>query len=143
MISVQRNDFDQHLEYTNLLSHGKTGAIVTFVGCVRDFEGDDKSFILQHYPGMTESVLNKIEEEANRRWPLIASRIIHRIGALKLDEQIVFVGVSSAHRKDAFAACEYMIDILKTQAPFWKKQGGQWVEAKSSDLEAAKLWLKN
>ncbi len=143
MISVQREDFNLNDEYQNLLRPCMTGAVVTFVGRVRDFDCEDKSFVLQHYPGMTENVLDKIEKDANIRWPLIATRIIHRVGELSIDEQIVFVGVSAQHRKDAFAACEYVIDILKTQAPFWKKQGDTWVEAKLSDQEAANSWLKN
>ena len=143
MISVQREDFNLNDEYQRLLHPNLTGAIVTFVGRVRDFDCQDKSFILQHYPGMTEKVLDKIEKNAIERWPLVATRIIHRIGELNIDDQIVFVGISAAHRKDAFAACEYIIDILKTQAPFWKKQGNTWVEAKQSDQEAANIWLEN
>lgn len=141
MISVQENDFDTNAEYQELRKGNSVGAIVTFVGQVREFSSEHSSFLLQHYPGMTEKVLEKIEQEANERWPLIASRIIHRVGNLNVEDQIVFVGVSAQHRKDAFAACEYMIDILKTQAPFWKKEGDNWVEANSADDEAAKQWL--
>lgn len=142
MISVQHKDFDQNEEYEQLVCAGASGAIVTFVGRVRDFANNNKSFELQHYPGMTENVLEAIEQEATKRWSLLSSKIIHRVGKLKINDQIVFIGTSSAHRRDAFAACEYMIDILKTQAPFWKKQGGDWVAAQHSDQEAAQSWLK-
>jgi len=139
MISVQTQDFDIGEEYRKLQVPSKTGAVVSFVGCVRDFgEGD---FILQHYPGMTEKVLRNVEAQANEHWPLLASTIIHRVGKLGCDDQIVYVGVSSAHREAAFEACHYMIDILKTQAPFWKKEGDHWVESKTSDQHAADSWL--
>ena len=141
MVTVQQHDFQLEREYHKLIDHDGAGAVVTFVGRVRDFASDNKSFYLQHYPGMTEKVLARIEQEAHARWSLIASSIIHRVGQLDINDQIVFVGVSSKHRKDAFAACEYMIDILKTQAPFWKKEGDQWVEAKASDQTAADSWL--
>ncbi len=141
MIQVQENDFDLKTEYERLCTGKNVGAIVTFVGRVRDFSSDHSAFFLQHYPGMTEKVLSKIESEANQRWPLIKSQIIHRVGNLQVEDQIVFVGVSAQHRKDAFAACEFMIDLLKTQAPFWKKEGDQWVEANIADDEAAKQWL--
>ena len=145
MISVQTHDFCLTDEYTKLLQKDNTGAVVTFVGLVRDFaplDQPNKSFFLQHYPGMTETVLAKIEEQAQKKWQLIETCIIHRVGQLNINEQIVLVGASSAHRKNAFAACEYMIDILKTQAPFWKKEGEHWVDAKESDQEAATAWLK-
>lgn len=143
VISIQQQDFDVAEEYQALLRPSVTGAVVTFVGCVRDFADSEKTLFLQHYPGMTENVLVQINNEAHQRWPLIASKIIHRVGALHIDEQIVFVGVSSAHRQAAFDACKFIIDTLKTQAPFWKKEGRQWVEAKSSDQDAADAWLKN
>ena len=142
MITVQEQDFDVSSEYTALKQDNITGAVVTFVGLVRDFQQDNKSFYLQHYPQMTEKVLQEVENQANAQWDLINTRIIHRVGQLYINDQIVFVGASSAHRKDAFAACEYMIDILKTQAPFWKKEGETWVEAKESDQQAADSWLK-
>lgn len=141
MIRIQHEDFDSHTEALNLRSTGKTGAVVTFIGLVRDFAQQDKAFFLQHYPGMTDKVLEKIEKQARERWPLLHTSIIHRVGELRIDDQIVFVGVSAAHRGDAFAACEFMIDILKTEAPFWKKEGGQWVEAKESDQATANRWL--
>lgn len=142
MIRVQTEDFHLQTEYEQLQKHGHSGAIVTFVGSVRDFGGEG-SFRLDHYPGMTEKVLEKIEQQANQRWDLISTTIIHRVGNLAAGDQIVFVGVSSRHRKNAFAACEYMIDILKTQAPFWKKEGDTWVDAKESDSEAADKWLSH
>ena len=141
MIKVQQGDFNISDEYQALLTKNDCGAVVTFVGRVRDFGGEGIPFLLQHYPGMTESVLVSIEEEAQRRWPLLASTIIHRVGELSVDDQIVFVGVSSAHRKAAFQACEFMIDVLKTQAPFWKKEGAHWVDAKDTDQQAADIWL--
>ncbi len=143
MIRVQEDDFDVAAEYQALVEENESGAIVTFIGRVRDFDTGDgsKGFYLEHYPGMTESVLQDIENTAKSKWSLLNTCIIHRVGNLGINDQIVFVGASSAHRQDAFAACHYMIDILKTQAPFWKKEGKQWVEAKQSDQEAADAWL--
>ncbi|MFL0798933.1 MAG: molybdenum cofactor biosynthesis protein MoaE [Agarilytica sp.] len=143
MITVQTNDFSVADEYQRLLTANTTGAVVIFTGLVREFSGPNTPMGIQHYPGMTESVLEKIEKEAQRRWPLLETRIIHRVGELAVNEQIVFVGVSSAHRKAAFEACEYMIDVLKTQAPFWKKEGGEWVDAKDTDQRAADAWLSD
>lgn len=141
MIAVQSCDFNIQDEYEKLIETANTGAIVTFVGRVRDFDAQQKTFFLQHYPGMTEKVLHKIEQSALQRWDLLQTRIIHRVGQLAIDDQIVYVGVSSRHRRDAFAACEFIIDILKTEAPFWKKEGEKWVEAKHSDQLAADKWL--
>ena len=142
MISIQTGDFNAGREYESLVQPGDTGAIVTFVGRVREFAKDPgEVFLLEHYPGMTESVLQEIESDARQRWQLQRTRIIHRIGKLTAGDQIVFVGVSSAHRTQAFEACEYIIDILKTQAPFWKKEGGGWVEANEADNDAANKWL--
>ena len=151
MIKVQTHDFSVQNEYERLKKKRVCGAVVTFVGTVRDFRDSENSadesdrneepFFLAHYPGMTEKVLEKIEQEAHARWRLINTTIIHRVGDLDIDEQIVFVGASSAHRKDAFAAAEYMIDILKTDAPFWKKEGTHWVTAKGSDQDKANSWL--
>src|SRR5690606_33125219 len=99
---------------------------------------------LEHYPGMTEQVIGQLVEEASRRWDVRKARVIHRVGELLLSDQIVFVGVCSAHRGDAFAACQYIMDALKTSAPFWKKEittdGEHWVEQKSSDLEQSRTW---
>ena len=123
MISVQTQDFSLADEY-QLLSEGTSaGAVVTFVGKVRDFnQGDEvQGLSLEHYPGMTEKALTEIVEQAKQRWSLLQVRVIHRVGDLELGDQIVFVGVSSAHRGDAFDACEFIMDYLKTKAPFWKK----------------------
>lgn len=142
MIRVQREDFTLQAEYEALQREGQAGAIVTFSGLVRDFTRQDgQPFLLQHYPGMTEKVLTAITRKATETWPLQAVRVIHRVGELQPGDQIVFVGVSSAHRRDAFEACHYIIDMLKTQAPFWKKEGDTWVEAKDTDARAAQRWL--
>lgn len=147
MIKVQQASFHVDEEYRRLLEASRSpGAIVTFCGLVRDFSGDQQitAIELEHYPGMTERVLNKIADEARGRWTLDQVHIIHRIGKLAAYEPIVFVGVSSAHRADAFSACEFIMDFLKTQAPFWKKEftpnGSYWVEAKDSDESAAQRW---
>ncbi len=143
MIRVQQQDFSVEHERLLLLRPGDSGACVTFVGHVRRFSDNPQAtFLLQHYPGMTEKVLQKIEQQAQSRWKLDNTCIIHRVGELKVGEQIVFVGVSSPHRAEAFAACEFMIDILKTEAPFWKKEGDQWVEARDSDNKAAEKWMR-
>lgn len=142
MISVQEQDFSIEEEHRQLLRAGVSGAVVFFVGHVRKFSDDTHAeFFLQHYPGMTEKALQKIEAVANKRWQLTETRIIHRVGKLNIGDQIVFVGASSKHRTNAFNACEYMIDILKTQAPFWKKEADHWVEARNSDDKAAEKWL--
>ena len=123
------------------------GAVATFVGCVRDLnDGADVSrMTLEHYPGMTERALEEICDQAMGRWNLIDLRVVHRVGPLEPGESIVLVAVSSAHRGEAFAACEFVMDYLKTRAPFWKKeetpQGPRWVEARSSDDEAAARWM--
>lgn len=147
MISLQQEDFDLGAEYQWLRQGGTgDGAIVTFTGLVRDFcqHSTVNSITLEYYPGMTEKSLNKICDEARQRWPLGKIRLIHRIGTIAAAEQIVFVGVTSQHRRAAFAGAEFIMDYLKTQAPFWKKentpQGALWVEAKDSDLQAAKRW---
>jgi molybdopterin synthase catalytic subunit len=123
------------------------GAIATFIGCVRDLnDGMNVSrMTLEHYPGMTERALEEICDEAMKRWDLIDLRVVHRVGPLEPGESIVLVAVSSAHRGEAFAACEFVMDYLKTRAPFWKKeetpQGSRWVEARSSDDDAAARWM--
>ncbi len=122
------------------------GAIVTFTGKVRNHNAGDSvaTLTLEHYPSMTEKVLASIADEARGRWELQRIVIIHRVGSLAAGEQIVFVGVSSAHRNSAFAAAEYIMDILKTKAPFWKRettpQGDRWLDAKESDQQAAGRW---
>ncbi|MFL0809818.1 MAG: molybdenum cofactor biosynthesis protein MoaE [Agarilytica sp.] len=149
MIRVQELDFDIAKEYQTLLEKSGTGAVVIFVGLVREFntpvnEPDANAAMhIQHYPGMTEKALTKIESEAQSRWPLISSTIIHRVGELKVNDQIVFVGTSSAHRTDAYTANQFIIDTLKTEAPFWKKEGDHWVESKASDTLAAEKWLSD
>ena len=131
-----------------LSGQGNIGAVVSFIGQVRDVNGGDaiNTLTLEHYPGMTEKALMAIENEAKARWNVIDSLIIHRIGTLQPQDQIVLVAVSSAHRGDAFKACEFMMDFLKTSAPFWKKettnQGEHWVEAKLSDEAAQNRWLR-
>lgn len=141
MITIQENDFSVENEYNSLIKNGDSGAIAIFVGRVRDFPNSKSGFLLQHYAGMTEKVLAHIESAAHSRWQLLETRIIHRVGQLAVNDQIVFVGVSSAHRKQAFAACEFMIDILKTEAPFWKKEGDAWVDAKTEDSKIAERWM--
>ena len=146
-INVREADFDLNLEYQALRNNNPIdGAIVTFVGLVRDFnQGNSiKGLFLEHYPGMTEKCLKQIVATARSKWTLGRIRVIHRFGQLDLAEQIVMVGVSSAHRKSAFEACEFIMDYLKTQAPFWKKEmtesGEKWVEAKQSDRDEADKW---
>lgn len=138
-ISVQREDFDLSLETRNLCKIAGAGAVASFVGVVRDVR-----MTLEHYPGMTENALRKIGEEAATRWKLLDCTVIHRYGELAPHDQIVLVAVASSHRGDAFAACEFIMDYLKTQAPFWKKEhrpeGAAWVEAKASDDDAAGRW---
>jgi molybdopterin synthase catalytic subunit len=139
-IRVQTNDFDQQQQYL-LLTNGneQDGVVVTFVGLVRNKnEGKQVlSLTLEHYPGMTEKSLNAIADEARKKWDVGQIRIIHRVGTLALGEQIVYVGVAATHRKAAFHAAEFVMDFLKTKAPFWKKElttdGEYWVEAKASD----------
>lgn len=146
-ISVQEPDFFIEHEVNLLRSQSKrVGAIATFSGLVRDInEGDSiNTLFLEHYPGMTEKSLDDIAEQACTRWQLIGVRIIHRVGLLKPTDNIVFVGVSSEHRGDAFAACEFIMDYLKTNAPFWKKEqtpeGERWVDAKESDEVEKRKW---
>src|SRR6056300_60599 len=146
-ISIQQNDFDI-AEESRLLreSNSNTGAIVTFSGLVRDLDNERnvESLILEHYPGMTESSLEKIIAQAQSRWSILDVTVIHRIGELQAGEQIVFVAVASLHRGEAFSACEFIMDFLKTRAPFWKKchdeNGESWVEAKTTDVDASARW---
>lgn len=144
MIRVQVADFHIQTEYEKLFIPDECGAIVTFVGRVREFSTapHERSITLEHYPGMTEKVLTRIANEAKTRWRCHQVSIIHRIGTLNIDEQIVFVGVSAKHRQAAFDANQFVIDTLKTEAPFWKKEGGRWVDAKQSDDNAALRWMK-
>ena len=146
-VRVQTEDFDLMTEIAQLRANTpKVGAIVNFVGVVRDLnEGEQIAEMeLEHYPGMTEKALEDIIAEARSRWDLFDALVIHRVGPLKPLDQIVLVAVTSAHRGEAFAACEFIIDYLKTQAPFWKKeqtpQGSRWVDARVTDDEAMKKW---
>jgi len=146
-VSVQTEDFDIAAE-TATLTRGnpKIGAVASFVGLVRDINDGAgvAEMTLEHYPGMTEKALEAIVEEAGERWDIIAVRVIHRYGPLKPGDNIVLVIVAGAHRGEAFAACEYIMDYLKTRAPFWKKEktpeGERWVDARESDDHAAARW---
>lgn len=147
MIRVQREDFDLGAELKALTEGNPSiGGVTSFVGLVRDIAGGEtiSGMTLEHYPGMTEKQLAEIEAEAHRRWPLDAVLIIHRYGPLKPGDQIVLVATASGHREAAFEACRFLIDWLKTKAPFWKLEetaaGPRWVEAKESDEEAARGW---
>ena len=140
-VSVQREDFDLGAEVRAISRSSKTGAVASFVGLVRDVR-----MTLEHYPGMTESSIRTIVDEAAGRWNVMDCTVIHRYGDLETNDQIVLVAVASAHRGDAFAACEFIMDYLKTRAPFWKKEhhaaGASWVDARTSDDEAAERWKK-
>ncbi len=146
-VRVQTEDFDAGYEINQLrMARRDVGAVVSFIGQVRDInEGDAVSQLtLEHYPGMTEKSLNAIIIQAKARWNIMDLLIIHRVGTLQPCDQIVLVAVSGAHRGEAFAACEFVMDYLKTEAPFWKKEvtptGERWVEAKSSDDDAKARW---
>jgi molybdopterin synthase catalytic subunit len=147
VIRVQQEDFDVGAEIARL-REGRTdiGAIVSFTGTVRDQAGAVEEMTLEHYPGMTEAELTRIEEEANARWPLQASLIVHRIGALKPGDNIVLVLTASEHRDAAFDAARFLMDYLKARAPFWKretgKEGNRWVEASAGDSVATTRWTK-
>jgi molybdopterin synthase catalytic subunit len=145
---VQQEDFDVGHELEGLTRGRKdVGALASFVGLVRDAnEGDAISgMTLEHYPGMTEKALEEICAQAHARWDLVDTLVIHRVGALAPGDRIVLVGVTSAHRGEAFAACEFIMDYLKTRAPFWKREdtpaGTRWVEARESDEQAAQKWV--
>lgn len=146
-IRVQQADFDMATEYQQLIvDNQKDGAVVTFTGLVRDFnQGENVAGLtLEHYPGMTEKSLMEICKQARERWPLGRIRVIHRVGQLTLGEQIVFVGVTSMHRQASFNGASFIMDYLKTRAPFWKKEqtqeGERWVEARDSDQQQANKW---
>ena len=157
LIKVQQEDFDVQALYQSLLVKNATGAVTMFVGLVRQFaDGNvmddnvtddnvaDCTFELEHYPGMTEHNLQQIVEEANARWPLLDVVVVHRVGKLNLNDQIVFVGVSASHRAEAFTACDYIMDYLKSRAAFWKKEStgkhSQWVSAKETDELSLARW---
>ncbi len=145
-IAIQTAPFDQNAIYQWVSEPTSVGAAVIFVGKVRDLNlGDEVSQLyLEHYPAMTEKALQEIVQEATARWQLIRVSVIHRVGLLETGDEIVLVAVSSAHRGNAFAANEFIMDYLKTKAPFWKKektqQGERWIESRESDLIAAKKW---
>jgi len=145
VIRIQTQDFDIGAEIA-ALKDGRTdiGAIVSFIGTVRDADGTVTEMTLEHYPGMTETELERIESEAHTRWPLQASLIVHRTGTLKPGDNIVLVITASEHRDAAFDAAKFLMDYLKTSAPFWKREtgpaGSKWVEAKAGDDAAAAKW---
>lgn len=147
MIRVQQEDFDVGAELAALTEGNPgIGGLAVFVGLVRDLaeEREVSAMTLEHYPGMTETMLARIEAQARERWPLEASLIVHRVGRLEPGERIVLVATASAHRQAAFEACQFLIDWLKTKAPFWKQEegaaGARWVEARDADDEAAARW---
>ncbi|PCM48586.1 molybdopterin synthase catalytic subunit MoaE [Pseudomonas fluorescens] len=146
-VRVQYKSFDVGQLTADLHARNpRVGAVVNFIGYVRDLNIGQSvnELFLEHYPGMTEKALEQIAEEARQRWPLLGVEIVHRVGALAVSEPIVFVGVSSKHRHMAFEACAFIMDVLKTRAPFWKRestaQGSHWVEARESDQNAALRW---
>ena len=138
-VSVQKEDFDHGAEVKALYKHAGAGAVASFVGIVRDVR-----MTLEHYPGMTEKALHAIVEEARTRFDILDALVVHRVGELKPTDQIVLVVVTGAHRDTAFDACRFLMDYLKTKAPFWKKEvtpdGARWVDARASDDEAAARW---
>jgi molybdopterin synthase catalytic subunit len=146
-VRVQTADFDVTRELAALRGgDARVGAVAAFIGTVRDVNDDAtvRTMTLEHYPGMTEKALAAIVDDAKARWDIFDALVIHRVGELAPADQIVLVGVTSAHRGDAFAACEFIMDYLKTRAPFWKKEstpeGVRWVDARISDDEAAARW---
>ena len=149
LIRVQENDFDVSTEIAALRKGDpRVGAVVTFLGTVRDLNDGSqvKEMTLEHYPGMTEKALEEIVSQAKSRWDIYQALVIHRVGPLFPEDQIVLVAVTSAHRGEAFAACEFIMDYLKTAAPFWKKEqtpeGGRWVDARVTDETAMARWKK-
>jgi molybdopterin synthase catalytic subunit len=138
-ISVQSEDFDLSAEVIQISLNSRTGAVASFVGLVREVP-----MTLEHYPGMTENAIRKIVEEARSQWQILDYAVIHRYGELQPGDQIVLVAIAASHRGDAFAACQFIMDYLKTRAPFWKKEhhpdGARWVEARDSDDQAAQRW---
>jgi molybdopterin synthase catalytic subunit len=146
-VRIQTEDFDVARELAALRAGDRAvGAVAAFIGTVRDVNENARvgTMTLEHYPGLTEKALVEIVDTAKSRWDIADALVIHRVGALQPSDQIVLVGVTSAHRGEAFAACEFIIDFLKTRAPLWKKEdtpaGARWVEARASDDEAALRW---
>ena len=149
-VRVQTDDFDVSAELAALRAGDpRVGAVASFVGTVRDVNAGSgvATMTLEHYPGMTEKSLEQICVQASERWDVLDTLVVHRVGRLEPLDQIVLVGVTSAHRGEAFAACEFIMDYLKTEAPFWKKEdtdtGERWVEARASDDAAAARWTKS
>lgn len=148
-VRIQEADFDLGSELAALRAgDARVGALASFVGLVRDLNDGSKvsEMTLEHYPGMTEKALEEIVDEAKSRWEIYGALVIHRVGPLRPCDQIVLVAVTSAHRGEAFAACEFIMDYLKTRAPFWKREatpaGARWVDARDSDDSAATRWQK-
>lgn len=146
-VSIQKEDFDVGAVMAEMrATSNNVGAMVSFVGLVRDLSYEEKvdNILVEHYPGMSEKALNKIIEEAKERWDLLAVKVIHRVGTLGPNDQIVLVATASTHRGHAFSSCEFIIDFLKTDAPFWKKevkpQGGEWVVTKDTDVQRMERW---
>ncbi len=146
-VSIQTQDFDLSAEVSALRAHNKgVGAVCSFVGTVRDRnDGQSVSTLeLEHYPGMTEKAIESMIDEAHRRFDILGARVVHRVGLMQPLDQIVLVAVTSAHRGQSFQACEFIMDYLKTQAPFWKKEqtpeGARWVDARVSDDAALARW---
>lgn len=149
-IIVQEAPFDISRETRDLRAvSAEVGAVCTFLGIVRDVNEDEavRGLYLEHYPGMTEKQIGAIVAEAESRWDVLSATVIHRVGSLVPSDEIVFVGVASRHRGDAFDACEFIIDYLKTRATFWKKEqtvdGDRWLETRESDVETARSWQKD
>lgn len=142
-IRIQRADFDLNTEVAALTAGGEAGAVASFTGHVRK-EGDLSTLTLEHYPHMTEAEIARLVAEAGKRWPLTGVTVVHRVGSLKPGDRIVLVAVASQHRQAAFQACEFLMDYLKTHAPFWKEEARgperHWVEHRTSDDDAAKRW---
>ena len=140
-VSVQAEDFDLSTEVIEISMNSRTGAVASFVGVVREVP-----MTLEHYPGMTENAIKKIVEEARAQWQILDLAVIHRYGDLQPGDQIVLVAIAASHRADAFAACQFIMDYLKTQAPFWKKEhhpdGARWVNALEADDDAAARWKR-
>lgn len=146
-VVIRHEDFDVGVEMAALrATSNNVGAMVSFVGLVRDLSYDElvENIYVEHYPGMSEKALNKIIAEAQQRWELLAVRVIHRVGTLGPNDQIVLVATASTHRGHAFSGCEFIIDYLKTDAPFWKKevkkQGSEWVVTRDSDVRRMERW---
>jgi molybdopterin synthase catalytic subunit len=146
VVRIQHEQFDVNAELARLRADPRVGAIACFIGVVRDLNDGDSvaSMTLEHYPGMTEKALEGIVAQAHQRWDLYEALVVHRVGELRPTDPIVLVIVTSAHRGAAFAACEFIMDYLKTEAPFWKKEatptGTRWVEARESDDAARERW---